>query len=103
MPYNYLPHYNKRLVENPEMSDHNKPDTVLTETVDKVAKQSGTSKLDGYNAREDAKTVAEFNEARHRAKNRVIKRVASESGIPETRIEDQMTQMMKEELQEVTK
>lgn len=86
-----------------ELRAHNKPDTVLTETVDRVAKQSGASKLDGYDPREDAKTVAEFNEARHKAKNRVIKRVASESGIPETRIQDQMTQMMKEELGEVTK
>jgi predicted RNA-binding Zn-ribbon protein involved in translation (DUF1610 family) len=88
---------------DPKLRAHNKPDTVLTETVDKVAEQSGANRLDGYNPREDAKTVAEFNEARHRAKNRVIKRVASESGIPETRIKNEMTQMMKEELGEVTK
>ena len=84
-----------------ELRAHNKPDRVLTETVDKVAKQSGASKLDGFDPNKDAKTVAEFNEARHKAKNRVIRRVAKESGMPETRIEDEMAEMMKEELQEV--
>jgi predicted RNA-binding Zn-ribbon protein involved in translation (DUF1610 family) len=84
-----------------QLRAHNKPDTVLTETVDRFAKHSGASKLDGYDPRKDAKTVAEFNEARHKAKNRVIKRVAKESDIPETRIEDQMAQMLKEELKEV--
>jgi hypothetical protein len=32
----------------PELRAHNKPDTVLTETVDKVAKHSGANKLDAY-------------------------------------------------------
>ena len=86
-----------------ELRAHNKPETVLTETVDRVAKQSGANRLDGYDTRKDAKTVAEFNEARHKAKNRVIKRVAKQSGIAETQIQDQMAKMMKEELGEVIK
>jgi predicted RNA-binding Zn-ribbon protein involved in translation (DUF1610 family) len=80
---------------------HNKPDRVLQEAVDTVARQSGANKIDGFDPEKDAKAVAEFNEARHQAKNTILKQFAKRLGKTESEVHQEMTEAMKEELKGV--